>query len=160
MDDVGLGTLWKEMKTDCGVATSANATAVARFEEATPAGLEGCAHHLSRLFNIIEQMSLRVAKAFENNIDDEKGWHTELIRRMTLTLPGIRPALHTAEMARCLQHLRGFRHIFTHAYDLDLDPAQLTLQLGYMDGVHRELPAAARQFVEGVAAMHGLTPPP
>lgn len=160
MDDVGLETLWIEMQADCHAATVAAETAHAMFNEEALSRLEGAGHHLSRFFNVTEQMSLRVAKAFENNIDDEKGWHTELIRRMTLTLPGIRPALLTAEMARCLQHLRGFRHIFTHAYDLDLDPAQLALQLGYMDIVNRELPIAARQFVEGVAAMHSLTPPP
>ena len=159
MDDVGLETLWIELKADCQAAAVAAETAHAMFAEETLGRLASAGHYLSRFFNIVEQMSLRVAKAFENNIDDEKGWHSELIRRMTLTLPGIRPALLTAEMARCLQHLRGFRHIFTHAYDLDLDPAQLTLQLGYMDGVLQELPVAARKFVDGVAAMHGLAPP-
>ena len=104
-------------------------------------------------------MSLRIAKAFENNIDNDKGWHTEIIRRMTLALPGIRPAFLTPEMARFLQHLRSFRHIFTHAYDLDLDPPQLALQLGYLDQVERELPVATRQFVENVAAMHSLRLP-
>ena len=63
------------------------------FNEETLGRLAGAGHYISRFFNVVEQMSLRVAKAFENNIDDEKGWHTELIRRMTLTLSGIRPAL-------------------------------------------------------------------
>lgn len=159
MDDVSLETLWIELSEDCDAATLAADTANAIFAEEALGRLSGTGHYLSRFFNVFEQMALRVAKAFENNIDDEKGWHAELIRRMTLTLPGIRPALLTAEMARCLQHLRGFRHIFTHAYDLDLDPAQLALQIGYMDIVRRELPLAARRFVDGVAAMHSLTPP-
>ena len=160
MDDIGLETLWKEMKTDCEVAASAFATATARFGEATPSGIEGCAHHLTRLFNIVEQMSLRIAKAFENNIDDEKGWHADLIRRMTISISGVRPALFPQELAQELHELRMFRHVFNHAYDLRLDPDKLRLLLKYAGTVTPQLASRARQFVEGVAALHSLTPPP
>jgi hypothetical protein len=46
-----------------------------------------------RLGSAAEQLGLRIAKAFENNIDDERGWHMELLRRLSLTIPGIRPRL-------------------------------------------------------------------
>ena len=159
MDDVGLETLSNELKTDCGVAAGAFATAAARIEEGTPSGVEGCAHHLARLFNVVEQMSLRVAKAFENNIDDEKGWHADLIRRMTISIASVRPALFPQELAQELHELRMFRHVFNHAYDLRLDPEKLRLLLKYAGVVTPRLPSHVRQFVEGVAAMHGLTPP-
>jgi hypothetical protein len=35
--------------------------------------LEACAFQLARFYNIAEQLGLRIAKAFENNIDDEQG---------------------------------------------------------------------------------------
>ena len=31
-------------------------------------------------------MSLRVAKAFENNIDDEQGWYASLLNRMAIKI--------------------------------------------------------------------------
>lgn len=160
MDDVGLATLWDEMKKDCEVAATAYALAVARIEEPGPAGLESCAHYLTRLFNIIEQMSLRVAKAFENHIDDEKGWHADLIRRMNLSISGVRPALFPHEIAQELHELRMFRHVFNHAYDLRLDPDKLRLLLKYAGTVAPQLAGRARTFVEAVASMHSLTPPP
>src|SRR5687767_12232117 len=101
MDDIALAVLGGALKKDCAVSERALTTAAIRLEDATPAGLEGCAHHLARLFNVVEQMSLRVTKTFEN-IDDEQGWHAELIRRMTIAIPGVRPAFLADELAQPL----------------------------------------------------------
>ena len=160
MDDVALATLCREMHKDCEAALASLETSVVVFAEPGTGRLAGCGHYVARFFNIIEQMALRVAKAFENNIDDERGWHTELIRRLNLDIPEIRPALFSDAAAARLQHLRGFRHIFAHAYDLEFDPRQLELQLDYARGVADELPASVNRFIEGVAAMHGLAIPP
>jgi hypothetical protein len=156
VDDRGLLTLTRELQRDGEVAAAACALAEQRLKEGTPAALEGCAHHLARFFNVIEQMALGVAKSFENNIDDEKGWHAELIRRMTLDIPGVRPALWRESVVQPLRELRAFRHVFTHAYDLVLDPDKLRLLLKYADGINRELPALIREFGQGAAQMHGL----
>jgi hypothetical protein len=59
-----------------------------------------------------------IAKAFENNIDDEQGWHMESMRRLSIDIPGVRPALFPGALAADLQELRGFRHVVRHAYDL------------------------------------------
>ena len=156
MDDIALLTLRREMRDDCAAAKSAIETAMIVFADEGVGRLAGCGHYIARFFNIVEQMALRVAKAFENNIDDDKGWHSELIRRMTLDFSGIRPALFSREVAGLLQHLRGFRHIFAHAYDLEFDPRQLELQLEYARNVAKELPASVERFIDGVGAMHGV----
>jgi hypothetical protein len=39
---------------------------------------------------------------------------------LSIAIPGIRPALFSAELATDLQELRGFRHVIRHAYDLTL----------------------------------------
>ena len=159
MDDVALLTLTRELRKDCEIAVAAAGLARQRLAENSPSGCEGCAHHLVRFFNVIEQMPLRVAKAFENNIDDERGWHAELIRRMTLEIPGIRPALWPESLAHPLRELRAFRHVFTHAYDLVLDPDKLRLLLKYSGNVAPEISQLTQRFVQAVAAMHGLTAP-
>jgi len=45
---------------------------------------------------------------------------------VTLDLHGIRPAFLPADSVRDIRELKGFRHLFRHAYDLDLDPARVT----------------------------------
>ena len=160
MDDVALETLWREMKADISVAFDAAKVVRERFAERTASGFDSAAHHLCRFFNVIEQMSLRVAKAFENNIDDERGWHAQLIRRMTLDITGMRPALFPRSLAPALDELRSFRHMFVHAYDLEIDPEKLEFTLRYLDRVTASLDEHALRFIEGVAALHGLTPPP
>lgn len=45
--------------------------------------------------------------------------------RASLDLQGIRPAFLPAEAVRDVRELKGLRHLFRHAYDLDLDPARV-----------------------------------
>jgi hypothetical protein len=42
----------------------------------------------SRVYNVIEQMARRVAEFFENSVGDERGWHAELIRRLSIRSRG------------------------------------------------------------------------
>ncbi len=156
MDAIALQTLSREMLDDCRVASEARAKAEQRFALGEEVGYEACAHHLSRMFNAIEQMGLRVAKAFENNLDDEQGWHTGLLKRLGLSIPGVRPALLPPELKLPLSELKGFRHVIVHAYELELDPAKLRLLLGYAAGVSERLEGLVTDFVRKVTEEQGL----
>jgi hypothetical protein len=151
MDSVGLKTLREEMRNDGRMVSDAFQKAQARFERGDEVGYESCAHQLSRLYNAFEQSGLRVAKAFENNIDDEKGWHGALLNRLTLSIPGIRPALVPESLKTPLSELRGFRHVFVHAYDLRLDAERLASLLKDARRVSEEFPSLIEKFVVGVA---------
>ena len=160
MDDIGLATLWDEMRQDSRVAAEAAELAAELCEKSAPGSREACAFHLARLFNVIEQLSLRIAKAFENNIDDEKGWHAELIRRMSIPIGGMRPELFPKELHQPLQELRQFRHVFNHAYEIEFIPEKLQFLIRCAREVATRLHPLCRKFIESVAAMHGLTVPP
>jgi hypothetical protein len=151
MDSVALKTLHEEMLNDSRMVSDALQKALARFERGDDAGHESCAHQLSRLYNAFEQAGLRVAKTFENNIDDEKGWHGALLTRLTISIQGIRPALIPETLKMPLSELRGFRHVFVHAYDLRLDPEKLALLLKYARHVSEEFPALIEKFILSVA---------
>lgn len=156
MDDVALQTLRGEMLDDCRVAKDAFAKANDRFSRGDEVGYEGCAHHLGRMFNAFEQMALRIAKTFENNIDDEQRWHAALLKRLALRIEGVRPVLIPPELKLPLTELKAFRHVIVHAYELELDPAKLKLLLGYAERVARELEPMAERFVAAVAVEQGL----
>ena len=151
MDDIALQTLREEMRDDCRVVQDALDKAQARFARAEEVAYEGCAHQLCRLYNAVEQMGLRVAKAFENNLDDEQGWHSALLNRLGIRIEGVRPALITPEVKAPLQELKAFRYVFVHAYELVLDPEKLALLLKYARQVADRLPALVEEFVIRVA---------
>ena len=52
--------------------------------------------------------------------------HIELLRRMRLEIPGVRPAALSSEMSfQRLDELRAFRHVFRHAYSYGLDDERI-----------------------------------
>lgn len=152
MDRIGLRTLEAELRADSAEAGGALAALRSRLEVAGPAGQEAAAFQLVRLYNVVEQMSLRVAKAFENHLDDETGWHAELIKRLSIDIPGVRPPLWPAALGAPLRQLRGFRHVVTHAYDPTLDPARLALVVRDAETVVAALEPACLAFVHQVEA--------
>ena len=159
MDLLELQTLADEILNDGRVAVQASDLAQIRFNESTPSGYDSCAHHLARFYNIVEQMGLRIAKAFENNIEDEKKWHTELLNRLSIRIHGVRPPLFTEDVVQPLHELRAFRHVFVHAYDLKLDPDKLTLLLKYSRLIAGKLPGMLTDFIRSVATEQGLELP-
>ncbi len=152
MDRIGLVTLQAEVADDVRVASEAAGAAQQRLAKGDDSGFESCAYQLVRAFNIIEQMGLRIAKAFENHIDDERGWHAELIHRLSIAVPGVRPAFYSSEIRPALRDLRGFRHVITHAYDLRLEADRLAIVVRHADEAVGIMPALVERFFEIVAA--------
>lgn len=151
MDSIELQTLRSEMLEDCRIAGDAFEKAADRFARQEEVAYEACAHQLCRMYNAIEQMGLRVAKAFENSIDDEKGWHSGLLNRLSIQIQGVRPALIPPDLKLPLHELRGFRHLFVHAYELELDAEKLALLTKYARQVSVRLPALVHDFIQRVA---------
>ncbi len=114
------------------------------------------AYYLHNLYNAFENIFRRVASAFGNEISEKSGWHADLLRRMGLEIPGIRPALISEASYDCLDELCRFRHIFRSAYRLELDPDRLalvykkaqTLRHLYMEEMNRFL-----RFLESLIAL-------
>ena len=94
-----------------------------------PAGLESLALQLHNLYSAAEGLFEIVAGAFENHVDADAGYHTSLLRRMSVAVPGVRPATVSAETLPLLDNLRRFRHVVRHAYSAEIDGRQLRIVL-------------------------------
>ncbi len=70
-----------------------------------------------------------VAGFFENHMDDKTRYHAQLLKRMTLSVEGMRPALLSDKAWVLLDRLRAFRHVFRHAYAYELDVRKVRLVL-------------------------------
>ncbi len=92
-----------------------------------PIALESLAYQLHNLYSAFEDLFRIVANHFENHISEQGGWHKELLKRMATDIPGIRPAFISPQMHELLEDLRGFLHVFRHAYLYELDPERIAL---------------------------------
>lgn len=86
--------------------------------------LGACLHGL---YNAVDAYFLRVANFFENNIDDA-AWHRDLLDRMRIEIPDIRPALIAdGSLAERIDELRRFRHLFRNLYKTRLHHGKLRI---------------------------------
>jgi len=98
-----------------------NKSASLSNEKVSSETVESTGYWLHNLYSACEDLFKLVASFWENSVDSDGTFHKELIRRMILTIEGIRPALLSEESFQYLNELRGFRHVFRHAYSYGLD---------------------------------------
>ena len=158
MDAAGLTILLKELEMDCAVVRDAAGKAAERIRREVPGHLEACAYELARLYNTFERMLERICEEFENQFDKRGDYHERLLQRLSLALPGIRPAFIAREWVGDLRELKGFRHVVRHAYDLTLRTERLAelSQLGERLAVR--LPEWCVDFGEKVRSEQGWEP--
>ncbi|RJP30997.1 MAG: antitoxin [Candidatus Omnitrophota bacterium] len=77
-------------------------------------------YYLHNFYNGCETIFLAIARFFENDLA-KHSWHTNLLKRMMLEIPEIRPSVIDEELYVLLDDFRGFRHKFRHSYTVELD---------------------------------------
>jgi len=93
------------------------------------AATESIGYQLHNLYCAFEDLFEIIAKTFENHIYDRNKYHMELLKRMTISIEGVRPSLLSQESFVLLDNLRSFRHFFRHAYTYDLDERKVGIVL-------------------------------
>jgi len=91
------------------------------------AAMESVGYQLHNLYCAFEDLFKIVAETFENNIQDKSKYHLELLKRMAISIEGVRPRLLSQECFLLLDNLRSFRHLFRHAYSYELDKRKLKI---------------------------------
>lgn len=86
-------------------------------------------YHMHHLYNAFENIFQNIAALFENSIKDKGRWHSQLLERMNLNALPLRPRVIDDVAYDALNELRRFRHVFRHAYSIELDPERLGLVL-------------------------------
>ena len=99
-------------------------TRVSIGEERDEYAYSALGYTLHNLYNAFEGYFFRIAKFFENNIEDLT-WHKALLERMTLNIEGMRPALLDRPISLRIEELLKFRHVFRNIYKSPLVPAKV-----------------------------------
>lgn len=85
------------------------------------------AMRVQQFYTALEDLLKQIAKSFENHIDSMNNFHKELLTRMNMEVPKIRPAVISQQTFLFLDKIRAFRHFIRHAYDCELDENELLL---------------------------------
>ncbi len=102
--------------------------------------------YLHNLYNACEAYFLRIVKHFENSLSAET-WHRDLLERMTLSIPTVRPALLSSELYDRLEELRRFRHVVRNLYKSRLHPQKMRIVEDAIRGIDEDFGAAHRKYI-------------
>jgi hypothetical protein len=105
-------------------------------------------YYMHVLYGLFENMFVRIAEDFGNQIEDKSRWHSELLWRMSLDVMPLRPVVISQESYQCLKELRGFRHLFRNAYLLHFDPVRLNIVWQYADRLRGVYGADLNRFLD------------
>ena len=150
MDAVGLEILERELAADRKVLTDAAGKAEQRIAQSNPGHLEACAYEMARFYTVLERMLENICEAFENHFEHRGDWHEKLLVRLTLDLPGLRPAFLPEHTLSELRELKRFRHLVRHAYDLILRQDRLRELAAIVGGVNAAAPQWCTSFLGAV----------
>ncbi len=91
--------------------------------------VESAGYWMHNLYCAFEDLFKLVAGFWENTLSVDGDFHIQLLKRMQLNIQDIRPALLSEPSYRLLNELRGFRHVFRHAYNYGLDDERINALL-------------------------------
>lgn len=105
-------------------------------------------YYLQVIYGLFENLFQRIAYVFENHVTDQSRWYAQLLRRMSLDIPSIRPAVISKPTYQSLDELRGFRHLFRNAYLLHFDPNRLVFATQAAQQLEKSYPQDTSRFLD------------
>jgi hypothetical protein len=91
--------------------------------------VESAGYWMHNLYSAFEDLFKLVSGFWENSMIAEGDFHVHLLKRMLLSIENVRPPLISESGYRLLNELRGFRHVFRHAYSYGLDEERISALL-------------------------------
>ncbi|MBA3960643.1 MAG: antitoxin [Chthoniobacterales bacterium] len=113
-------------------------------------GMAAAAYCLHNIYNALENSFEQISRTFENHVVDVAQWHKELLAKMFLDMSPVRPRVLPEEARKTLNDLRGFRDLFRHAYDFELDARRLASLREDWEANRERILDALRTFADGL----------
>jgi hypothetical protein len=126
-----------------------------QLEGADAERVDAAALRLQSLYTGIERCLLQIVRVLNGGTPEGADWHRRLLDRLTLATES-RPVLLSADTARALALLLGFRHVVRHLYADDLDPDQVQQRLAGALALWPRLRADLRAFEHWLQALIAL----
>jgi hypothetical protein len=138
----------KELERLCGEMEE-----VARRREPSFIEVRAAGSILHDFYCGVEKIFKKIASRIDRDIPSGEDWHLQLLERMTLDLPGLRPAVIGEQMKNRLSEYLRFRHLFRNIYGFELRWI-LMEELGHgMREVLTALQQAIERFLDFIQSM-------
>ena len=108
---------------------------------------------LNGIYSCFEDQFLKIAKVFENRVENPASWHRELLERMQIEVEGVRPRVLNRATFRLLNELRGFRHVFRSSYTFELDEERARLVLRRWEKGKAAVYKDVQSFIDKLTAL-------
>lgn len=96
----------------------------------------------------VEKVFQRIALQLNGGLPAGPDWHVQLLRRMTIAIERLRPAVIDAGLFLRLGEYLRFRHLFRAVYGFELNRARLQRLAADLPGVFEMLEVQLQRFQE------------
>lgn len=110
------------------------------------------AYTFSSIYSCYEDIFKHIAGTFENRIENLSSWHSELLNRMLIEVPGIRPPVLSDKTAEILNEMRSFRHVFRNSYVFIIDADRVKSVVKKWSDTKDIIKAEIENFLKSVRA--------
>lgn len=100
---------------------------------------------MNNYYTCVETIFLRISQHFENSLAAEN-WHKDLLRKMTLTIPDIRPRVVDERTYVDLEELLRFRHFHRYYLEFSYDWERLRIVESRFGAAREPLDCALDEF--------------
>ena len=124
--------------------------ALSIFDTRYPSPLEirGAADLLHDFYTAVEDIFERIAEEVNGGIPHGEHSHRDLLKQMSLDVPGLRPPVLSVSLREQLGEYLRFRHLFRHAYSYQLEWERVKSLLKRVPEMVMELSGALRRFTD------------
>jgi hypothetical protein len=96
------------------------------------------AEFITDYYTCLETLFLRISQFFENNLSDDR-WHSDLLEKMTLNIPGVREHVISDKTYSILVELMKFRHFRRYYFEMEYDWDKLDYLKNKFEKLHKEI---------------------
>ena len=114
----------------------------------SPLEIRGTADLLHDFYTAAEDIFERIADEVNGGIPHGEHSHRDLLKQMSLDVPGLRPAILFPSLREQLGEVLRFRHLFRHAYSHQLEWERVKSLLERLPEMVTELSDALRKFTD------------
>lgn len=116
------------------------------------------AGYLETYYTTLETLFVRVSQHFENSLPRDR-WHSALLEKMALSIPGLRaPLVGAANLSR-LRELMRFRHFRRYYLEMDWNWRRLDFLLDTLDAAHPSVLEDTRAFATFLSGLEEAAGP-
>lgn len=107
---------------------------------------------LENFYTAIETVLFRISQNFGNSLDPER-WHSDLLNKMTISIPDTRPAVLSDQTRAMLDELMRFRHFKRYYFQLEYDWHRLEYLMGLVGRLEPEVRSEFQVFDRYLSAL-------